>query len=77
MSSIIIFSISGQLVEQLKDDMNITHMLIGKARKESRLVMSLWVHGQFYIQNKATIQVYVARTSAEMWCPVTIWRRSA
>jgi hypothetical protein len=56
MSSIIIFSISVQLVEQLKDDTNITHVLIGKARKESRLVMCLWVHGQFYLQNKGTIQ---------------------
>jgi len=44
MSSIHIFLISGQLVQLLKEDTNISHVVIEKARKESRLVMCIWVH---------------------------------
>jgi hypothetical protein len=48
MSSMHIFSISGQLVQLLKEDTNISHVMIGKARKESRVVMCLWVHATMF-----------------------------
>jgi len=48
MSAIHIFSISGQLVQPLKEDTNMAHVVTGKARKESRLVMCLWVHATVF-----------------------------
>ena len=43
MSSIHIFSISGQLIQLLSENMNTSDVVSGKARKESRLVTCLWV----------------------------------